>query len=971
MPTSVSEAVNMAGNVGSSFVEGLKQGASGALQGMLISSLIPNQAKQALATLGIGVAGTAAARYGIGKLFNWASEYDKSHGTTLSDIASGLSYGIENGIPSIDSSGSSATAQLNSRGIYSLNTTSSVPQFITDYIYNYGSLDAPITSYEQSVARGQIGSYLNARTNEVNKNRTNAAATLAQENTWKQAMSKQQYAVQNANAYDRAKAVYDAAVDAYNNYMTYGGSTGYAQLTKYTNAIHAAQAEMNKYKAYEGYVLPSQRGLGSQSTNGRGYYQNSNGGWSYESLGTTFWEDMAERNKSTYSSNKAKIKSQEYEQQRQHQQDLANEMSNRSDLQSNGYMQALAAKEAAARKGNQTSILAQLGLYTESLDPNITKYLNDPREGSTYTNTLSSAYSGYNMWLAGNNSTAVQNAINDYIKLHGSIDSSTAASLAAQITSGGSYTTLSDLLHAGAITQKYNQGGSSSDPVRANTISSAYTQALINGRISKNATSNASLLQQTITAIEGNTGVKLTDAQKANYAQMIRNGINPLTQVTNTGVTGTNGQLTQTGLLNLAKAGTSVASQHALSDNELDMWARLYGTANAKTVSTSTSLSDLPGMNLLGTAKSTLNNTLSNVNAAEWRTWSGGVSDQLYQINYAVSGQDMARGLTGYTGNLQTGTNSVTLSDALQAKKRENLVARYNANKNQQKLQTYISDYETKNGVKLTDAQKASYAQIINLGGTPEDFQRYTSATGKALAAQQFVDNMPRSTISSSNTEYGSSWTEHYSGPSKSATSNSTSRRATVSNYAQTTNSAASTAKTSSSQASIAYQQTKTQQNKTAQTKKAQSNAKTTNAKASKATTASNAASIAYQNTIKNKKTGKGDPDITPSTITNVDIPDIDLNKLLGNDSTTNTPKITYTSSTQYTTSKNSALNQILNNTFNVRAKRVEELLESIDKKLDSHNKKPNNPTPTSTTTPSDKFPNNGVPTQIDRLALG
>lgn len=181
----------------------------------------------------------------------------------------------------------------------------------------------------------------------------------------------------------------------------------------------------------------------------------------------------------------------------------------------------------------------------------------------------------------------------------------------------------------------------------------------------------------------------------------------------------------------------------------------------------------------------------------------------------------------------------------------------------------------------------------------------------------------------------------------------------------------------SSDQASKQYQETKQKQNnkKSSTTYKssvtASNNAKTTNAKASKATTASSAASIAYQNTIKKKKTGKGDPDITPSTITNVDIPDIDLNKLLGNDSTTSTPKITYTSSTQYTTSKNSALNQILNNTFNVRAKRVEELLESIDKKLDSYNKKPNNPTPTSTTNPSDKFPNNGVPTQIDRLALG
>jgi hypothetical protein len=145
----------------------------------------------------------------------------------------------------------------------------------------------------------------------------------------------------------------------------------------------------------------------------------------------------------------------------------------------------------------------------------------------------------------------------------------------------------------------------------------------------------------------------------------------------------------------------------------------------------------------------------------------------------------------------------------------------------------------------------------------------------------------------------------------------------------------------------------------------------TTTPSKSKTTTTTPAKNIweAQANAATNRNGKKGSGDVSPSTLTNVEIPSVDLNKLLTPDSTTTTAvKSTYTSYNK----SNDALNKILTNTYNVRAKRVEELLESIDKKLESCTKKSNNgkqstPTPTQ----QNLFPNNDIPMQIDKLAQG
>ena len=109
----------------------------------------------------------------------------------------------------------------------------------------------------------------------------------------------------------------------------------------------------------------------------------------------------------------------------------------------------------------------------------------------------------------------------------------------------------------------------------------------------------------------------------------------------------------------------------------------------------------------------------------------------------------------------------------------------------------------------------------------------------------------------------------------------------------------------------------------------------------------------------------------TPSTI-NTQVPDIDYSKFV-NTSNLNTEAPTYH---QYViTSSDNKMDQdylhaILTNTYNVRAERVEELLESIDKKLDNMSKpKPTSSKPSTSNSFTNMFPNNEIPQAVDRIS--
>jgi hypothetical protein len=545
-----------------------------------------------------------------------------------------------------------------------------------------------------------------------------------------------------------------------------------------------------------------------------------------------------------------------------------------------------------------------------------------------------------------------QTAVEAYKTFNGGkIDHQTAHDLIDLIWSGGEYEYSAD--YEQLLRSRENHAKNhANDPYYLYQTSLA-TQNRIQSRKSKDPKSNLTLLEQTIKAIEGNTGKKLTSAQIANYAQMIQNNINPLEQVTNTGVTGTSGVR---GRVQIGYDDRGYPLYENRYENRID------GELNQTT--------------LLAISKRNRENANRYANVMSYNTTSTASPYLIAQL--IDQGRDKSQPKTPYSDYVSATYTKNHLNGSVQdlarsanESYRQQRIANYKA----ALINNYITDYEKKHNTQLNGVDKATFAQIINNGGTPEDFTRYTAIVGQAQKAKlvqqygdQFVANMGKSYITKGGTEYGSSWTEYYSPSSYSDSGTDRSTQSVIN--ARETNAKARQASTSSGSASVAYQTTRTQQNKTTST--AAKNAKVTNAAAHKAKTSSNAASIAQMQTKKQQnaaKKKKGSGDVSPSTFTNVEIPPVDLNKLLTPDATTTTTaKSTYTSYNK----SNDSLNKILTNTYNVRAKRVEELLESIDKKLESCTKKSNNgkqstPPPTQ----QNLFPNNDIPMQIDKLAQG
>lgn len=116
---------------------------------------------------------------------------------------------------------------------------------------------------------------------------------------------------------------------------------------------------------------------------------------------------------------------------------------------------------------------------------------------------------------------------------------------------------------------------------------------------------------------------------------------------------------------------------------------------------------------------------------------------------------------------------------------------------------------------------------------------------------------------------------------------------------------------------------------------------------------------------------GYGD-DTTSTIISNNDIPPIDYSKFTQMYQTSDTPSTTYQ---QYViTSTDGSVDQerlhaILTNTYNVRAERVEELLEEISNKLDDMKPQPQPRSNTSTDMASNMFSDNTIPTAVDRIS--
>ena len=112
--------------------------------------------------------------------------------------------------------------------------------------------------------------------------------------------------------------------------------------------------------------------------------------------------------------------------------------------------------------------------------------------------------------------------------------------------------------------------------------------------------------------------------------------------------------------------------------------------------------------------------------------------------------------------------------------------------------------------------------------------------------------------------------------------------------------------------------------------------------------------------------------DTTSTIISNNDIPPIDYSKFTQMYQTSDTPSTTYQ---QYviTSTDGSAdqerLHAILTNTYNVRAERVEELLEEISNKLDDMKPQSQSTSNASTDMASNMFSDNTIPAAVDRIS--
>ena len=200
--------------------------------------------------------------------------------------------------------------------------------------------------------------------------------------------------------------------------------------------------------------------------------------------------------------------------------------------------------------------------------------------------------------------------------------------------------------------------------------------------------------------------------------------------------------------------------------------------------------------------------------------------------------------------------------------------------------------------------------------------------------------------------------------------STSTAKKSTVSSIAKTNQkktqavynavkkSSGSTAKASATAASIAQAQA-------AKNRKVNKSVLTKKGKGDEAFTISNLSTWNNSDWM-NMLNSNQNVGTTINNASNMQIPPIDMSKFNFEDMDTNGTYVNQYYVTPSNSGNEDMLHSILTNTYNVRAERVEELLETIVKKMDDMDK--SKPSTSSTSTPN-LFPNNDIPAAVNRIS--